>query len=88
MPVSCCQGSRGPVRFRISEPLGHRSLFMSSARNMNRRASCWQMLLARMRYKKFSALSLAGNSQTHRARKQQLAASSSRRRQLPVEATR
>lgn len=78
MPVSCCQGSRGPARFRDLAPVGHQPPFRPSAFNMNGRASCCQMLLARMRYKKFSALSLAGNSQTHRARKQQLAAPSRR----------
>lgn len=84
MPVSCCQGSRDPIRFRVLTPVGHQPSFRLSAFNMNTHPSCCQMLLARMRYKKFSALSLAGNSQTHRARKQQLAASSSRPRQDTV----
>ena len=60
MPVSCCQGPRRPSLLSAAERIEATQPFMVADGMMNGPSSCCQMLLARVRYKKFSPPSLAG----------------------------
>ena len=62
MPVSCCQTPRRSIRNRLSDLSGNLSPFIWKGFSMNGFASCCQMLLARVRYKKSSNPSFAGKS--------------------------
>lgn len=60
MPLSCCQGPRRPSLLGTPDRVRAPQPFMAAAEMLNSPPSCCQMLLARVRYKKFSPLSLAG----------------------------
>ena len=62
MPVSCCQDPRQVLQSDRPDHLQGLSPFIAKARQMNVRSNCCQLLLARVRYKKSSAPSLAGKS--------------------------
>lgn len=62
MPVSCCQTPRQSTFSRLSDLSGNLSPFISKGFLLNGFASCCQMLLARVRYKKSSDPSFAGKS--------------------------
>lgn len=60
MPVSCCQTPRRSTSGKLSDLSGNLSPFIWKGFPLNDFASCCQMLLARVRYKKSSDPSFAG----------------------------